>query len=162
MPFLLLRYLFQEVLGSGEQAHGLLAAGEALGRLAVFGDGAILAKVMSAPGHHGAFKILATNKTGEGKAIILFLIGGNLELLGVLLSIGFVFPLALQLPSTLVVTAVMQEFATVTKTAKACLLIVLANIRSVVEAGRAPDTGRRTLGPNSELGPELRVLLDIK
>ncbi len=79
----------------------------------------------------GARERLTADKTGKGQLFLFIL---DLELAHIHRVVLLCIHLLVNLPACLVVTTVVKELAVVTEAAKACFLVVLANIRLVIPA----------------------------
>lgn len=98
------------------------------------GVGAVLlAKIVLATRDDGPRKWLAADKAGKRQIGLCLL--GNLKLPHVHRRLSRL-QLAVNLPATLIVAAVVQELAIVAKSTESRLLVVLANVGLVVPAHR--------------------------
>jgi len=152
-------FLGEELGRLVEDRPGIFAANGTILRLPahVLHD-AGFAKVVIAGGRDWIFEMLATQVTGKGQPVVWKIVGAVaggwfpsreiLHFLLLLLSLGllFLFPLLLELPPRQGVAAVVQVNAGIAKATKSRFLIVLTNIRLVIEAGRDADRSRRANG----------------
>ena len=86
------------------------------------------------------FERLAADEAREGKRSLLF-IALDLELANVDRRLA-TSQLPVNLPATLVIAAIVQEFAVVAKPTKPRLFVILANVGLVVPPHGRPDIGR--------------------
>lgn len=89
-------------------------------------------KVMFALGNNWILKWFPANKTGKWKVIIIITV--YFISMWILFAVVSFFPFTLQLPSMLIITAIMQKFTTVSKTTKTSFLVVLAYVGLVIPA----------------------------
>lgn len=95
---------------------------------------------MLALGDHRVGKALPANVACEGQLFFLVALYRVLPHIGSLAVLAL-FNLLVNLPTMLVVPAIMEKLASVTKAAVACFFVVFANVRLVVPAHGSANVG---------------------